>query len=141
MTTATTRKNILDQMLTAFGQITAVETVARWRDTDADPFDRTECPALNIKDEKAIITNENSYDTHELKVTLELHTTSRITADAVESLLGDIASKIATGDIWGGYADGTNLESHEIDIKQTGDIITAATLSIIVLYTTVKGAI
>jgi hypothetical protein len=141
MATTTTRKDILGHMTTLLDEITGITTVARWRDTDADPFDPSECPALNIKDGRGTISHDVSYDLHELKVSLELHTTSRITADAVERLLGDLAAKVVANETWSGHADGTDIENHELDINQTGDTITAGTLDIIVHYTTDKGKI
>ena len=137
----TVRKDIMDNMIYQLEQIASLVTVTRWRDTEAEPYDPSECPALNIKDRDASIIHNISDDQHELKLTLEVHTTSRISADYIESLLGDVAAKISANDTWGGHADGSNLEGHEIDINQTGDIITAATLDIIVNYTTAKGGI
>ena len=139
--TATTRKNILDDMYTYLDQITTITTVSRWRDTDADPFDPSECAALNIKDRRAEIIHNISDDEHALSVSLEIHTTSHITADAAESLLGDVAAKVEANSSWGGHADGTNIENHHIDISQTGDVITAATLEITIYYPTDKGKI
>jgi hypothetical protein len=138
---ATTRKDITDDLLYRMGLISALETVTFWRDTDSEPYEPSECPALNIKSTNAIITHNVSDDEHELKVLLELHTTSRIAVSDVESILGDIAAQVETNNTWGGHADGTNIENHEIDINQTGDVITAATLNIIVNYTTAKGKI
>lgn len=141
MATTTTRGDIMGHMVTLLDQITTITTVSRWRDTDSEPFESYECPALNIKDGPGQISHNVSDDEHEMKVALELHTTSRITADAAESLLGDIAAKVAANDTWAGHADGTDIEGHDININQTGDVITAAGLDITVKYTTDKGKI
>jgi hypothetical protein len=138
----TKRKDIVNEQLYRFGLISGINTVTRWRDTDAEPFTLEECPALNIKDGKAQVNTDVSYDTHELAVTIELHTTSAITADEAEAILGDITECIEANDTWGNAkADGTNVESHDINIQQAGDTITAATLEITVKYTTDRGKI
>jgi hypothetical protein len=137
----TTRKDIADEIIYQMGQITALETVTSWRDTETEPYEPAECPALNIKCSSGTITHNVSDDEHELKVSLEVYTTSRITSDAIESLLGDIAAKVSANDNWGGHADGSNIENHDIDINQTGDVIASATLNISVHYTTAKGKI
>ncbi|MDD2365168.1 MAG: hypothetical protein PHN84_03295 [Desulfuromonadaceae bacterium] len=137
----TKRKDILDDIVYRLGQISAITTVAKWRDTDAEPFDSSECPAINIKNRDADITHNVSDDEHALPISLEIHTTSRITADDAESLLGDVAGQVESNSTWGGHADGTTVESHGIDTTQTGDTITAAALEIIVHYTTDKGKI
>ena len=137
----TTRKDILDDMAYRMGQIVSLTTVTRWRDTDAEPYEPEECPALNIKYRDATINHNISNDEHSLPMSLEIHTTSRITSDDAENLLGDVAAMVETHDTWGGHADGSNIESHGIDTTQTGDTITAATLEITVTYTTDKGKI
>jgi hypothetical protein len=137
----TTRKDILDNMIYRLGQIWRITTVCR-RDIDAEPFDPEECPALNIETaEKAKITHNVSDDEHELPITITLHTTTRITVDTIEELLGDVSATIVTNDTWGGHADGTNIESHGVDTNQSGDVIQSATLDITVNYTTAKGKI
>jgi hypothetical protein len=137
----TTRKEILDDMIYRLEQLQGIFTVTR-RDLEAEPFDPEECPALNIiTSAKATITHYVSDDQHELPVTLTLHTTSRINVETIENLLGDIAACVVDNDTWNGHADGTNIESHGIDINQTGDVIESASLDIIVNYTTDKGKI
>lgn len=138
----TARKEIKDNIVYLLGQITSVVTVTdSSRDLDAEPFAPEECPALVVTLGKGQVSHEVSYDEHALPVTLEIHTTSRISADEIESMLGDVAAKIAANETWGGNADGTNIESHETDINQTGDVITSGTLEITVNYTTDKGKI
>jgi len=135
----TTRKDIINQMIYILEQLDYIITVTRWRDTDAEPFDPEECPALNIKDGNAPITHNVSNDEHALSVTLDIHSTSRVSADEIESLLGDLAEKITANDTWGGYSDGSSIDSHNINITHTGDIITSGTLEITVIYTTDRG--
>jgi hypothetical protein len=137
----TVRKEIADQMEYLLAQISGLETVSLRRDTDAEPYDPSECPALNIKPGDGAITHKACNDEHALKVTLELHTTSRIAYSDVESLLGDIAEKVTANETWGGCADGTDSENHGVDTDQTGDVIASGTLEIIVHYTTEKGRI
>ena len=144
----TKRKDILDQLRYRLEQIrttngagTDILTVARQRDTEADPFSPDECWAVNIRDGKASVDHNISSDDHILPVTIELHATSRITLPDAETALADIINCIDEYGTWGGYADGTDVESHEIDITQTGDIITAATIEILIYYTTDKGKI
>lgn len=137
----TTRKDIMDVMIYRLEQIQSIITATR-RDIDAEPFDAEECPALHISTSgKARITHNVSDDEHELPVTLTLHTTTRITVDTIEDLLGDISACVSANDTWGGKADGTNIESHEIDTNQSGDIIQSAALEITINYTTDKGKI
>lgn len=137
----TTRKNITDQIIVAMGQIRDLVTVDNRPNADDDPYSVDECPALNIKEGDDYITPTVSNDEHELKVSFEIHTSSRVTSDAIENLLGDIAAKIYDTDTWGGYADGTAIESYVISNRQTGDVITAGFMEIIIRYTTDKGKI
>jgi hypothetical protein len=137
----TVRKEIADQMEYLLAQISGLVTVTLRRDTDAEPYDPSECPALNIKPGDGTITHNVSNDEHALKVSLELHTTSRTDSDDVESLLGDVTEKIAANETWGTCADGTNIEHHGVDTNQIGDVIASGTLEITVNYTTEKGKI
>lgn len=137
----TTRKDIIDDMRYRLEQIPEIATVTRWRDTDAEPFAPEECPALNIKDGTGSIEHDTSYDVHTLPISLDLHTTSAVNADEVESLLGDLAETASLNETWGGHAEGTNIERHDINIHQTGDVITSGSLDISVEYTTEKGRI
>lgn len=144
----TQRKDILDALQArlaliqpANGYASTVVTVARQRDTEADPFAAEELPAINIRDQRAGVLHNVSDDEHTLPVTLDILTTGQIFAADAELLLGDVIACLASHDQWGGYADGTTIESHEIDISQTGDIITAGTIDIIIHYTTEKGQI
>jgi hypothetical protein len=144
----TKRKNILDELVYRLGQIkpgngyqTDVVTVERRRDTDADPFDPSECWAVNIRDHEAKIDHTISNDEHHLPVTLEIVTTSRVNVDEVESMIADCARCIDLNDTWAGYADGTDIESHGVTEKQDGDTIISATLDITIHYTTDKGKI
>jgi hypothetical protein len=144
----TTRKNILDDLVYRLGMVrpangyqTTIKTVTRQRDIGAEPYAPSELPAFNVRDQKADVTHVISQDEHKLPVTIEMHTTSQITTAEAENLLADVARCIDLNDIWNGYADGTNIESHEIDITQTGDIIQAGTVDILINYTTAKGAI
>jgi hypothetical protein len=138
----TVRKNIKDNIVYCMGQVTSLVTVIdTTRDLDSEPFAPEECPALVVKLGKGQINHEVSYDEHSLSIRFELHTTSRITADEIESLLGDAAAKIAANDTWNGTADGTSIDSHETDIDQVGDTITSGTLESTVNYTTDKGKI
>jgi len=145
---ATKRKDILDQLLAKLSAIRTnsgygsnILTAVRQRDTDVEPFDSSECWAANVKDGKADITHNCSDDEHNLPVTIELHATSRVTVAAAEVALADVASCLDTYNTMSGYADGIDVESHEIDITQTGDIITAVTVEIMIHYTTDKGKI
>lgn len=145
---ATKRKDILDQLLaklaairTTAGYGSNILTAVRQRDTDSEPFDPSECWAANIRDGKAEITHNCSDDEHRLPVTIELHATSRVTVAAAETALEDVTSCIDTYNTLAGYADGVDVESHEIDISQTGDVITAVTVEILIHYTTDKGKI
>ncbi|OHD24195.1 MAG: hypothetical protein A2Y38_24905 [Spirochaetes bacterium GWB1_59_5] len=144
----TKRKDILDQLLYRLGQIrlgsiygTDLLTVARQRDTGAEPFSPEECWAANVRDGQATVQHNVSDDEHALPVSIELHASSRVTLAEAETALADLVHCIDTYNNWGGYADGTNLESHEIDIIQTGDIITAVLVDITINYTTDKGKI
>lgn len=144
----TKRKDILDDMLYRLGTIrfangyeSDITTVARQRDTGADPFSPDELPALNIRDGRAGITHNISEDEHTLPVTIEVHTSSRISTVEAENLLADLARCIELNNDWNGYADGTGNESHEIDISQTGDTITAVQMDITINYTTDRGKI
>jgi hypothetical protein len=144
----TARKNILDDLEYRLGMVkiangytSNINLVDRQRDTDAEPFSITELPAFNVRDQKAEIVHNISDDEHTLPVTIEMHTSSRITAAEAENLLADVARCVNLNSNWNGYADGTTIESHEIDITQTGDVITAGTVDILIHYTTDKGAI
>lgn len=144
----TTRKNILDDLVyrlgiirTPNGYTSNVTAVTRQRDLDAEPYEASELPALNVRDQRATVEHMISDDEHMLPVTIEMHTSSRITVGDAENLLGDIAKCIEANESWNGYADGTTIESHELDITQTGDVIMAGTVDIQIHYTTNKGAI
>lgn len=144
----TTRKNILDDLVYRLGMIRVpngytsnVTTVTRQRDTETESYEAEELPALNVRDQRASVDHMISDDEHQLPVTIEMHTTSRITTEDGENLLGDIAKCIEANSTWNGYADGTTIESHELDITQTGDVIQAGTVDIQIHYTTDKGAI
>ena len=125
-------------------QTAGFATVARHRDTAVEPFAPEEVPAVNIIDSLADITHNVSDDIHDLSVSIEIHTTSRITADQAEEMLGDVVRCIDLNGMdsaWGGHADGTTIESHNIDVAQTGDTIYSGNLVITIHYTTEKGKI
>jgi hypothetical protein len=144
----TTRKNILDTLLaklllvrTTNGYNSTINAVDRQRDTESDPFSPSECWAANVRDGRVEVEHDVSDDQHRLPVTIELHGTSRITLSAAEQALADVVDVILDNDSWGGYADGTTLESHEVDISQTGDVITAVQVDITIHYTTERGKV
>lgn len=144
----TKRKSILDDLVyrlggvrTANGYASNVMTASRQRDLEAEPYLPEELPAYNVKDQRAETDHMISDDEHALPVTIEMHTSSRITTEEAENLLADVVRCINLNNTWNGYADGTTIESHEIDITQTGDVITAGTVDIRIHYTTEKGAI
>lgn len=144
----TKRKDILDQLLhrlgtirTSGGYTSDINTVERQRNTESNPFAPEECWAANIRDGRAEVEHDVSDDQHRLPVTIELHASDRVTLAEAENALADVISVINAYDTWGGYADGTDLDSHEIDITQTGDIITAVLIEITIHYTTDKGRI
>lgn len=142
----TTRKNILDDLVYRLGMIlpangyqSTIQTVSRQRDTDAEPYSTAELPALNVRDQQAGVTNHLNKSEHLLPVTIEIHTTSRITTAQAEDLLADVARCCSLNRTWSGKAINTTLESHEIDIAQTGDVITAGTVDIQIRYLTPLG--
>jgi hypothetical protein len=145
----TKRKEILDDLVYRMGAIRKANgyetdlgvTVTRLRDTDAEPFDQDEVPALNIRDGIAVVYHNVSDDEHSLEIELTVHTTSQVTSAEVDAFIGDIVRCIDENDTWGGHADGTDVESHEIDTTQTSDTITAGTVRIKIRYTTEKGKI
>jgi hypothetical protein len=144
----TARKTILDGLEYRLGMIrinngyqTDMVTAVRQRDLDNEPFAPEECPAINIKDGDAKITHNISNDEHDFPVSLEIHTTSRVTTDEVESMIADVARCLDMNDTWAGAADGTAINSHGVSIVQDGDTITAATIDITINYTTDKGKI
>jgi len=144
----TRRKDILDDMLyrlglikTANGYSVTIVTVARQRDTEVEPFLPEECPALNLRDGKAQTLHNISDDEHQLPVSVDIHTTSDVTADDATEILGDVVKCVNLNDTWNGHADGTAIEGHGVDISQTADTIQAGELDITVNYTTDKGKI
>ena len=144
----TTRKNILDQILYRLGRIRAangystdINAAVRQRDTDSDPFAPEECWAANVRDERAEVDHLLCYEDHRLPVTIELHATSRITLEDAETALADLVACVDQYVTWGGFADGTDINSHEVNILQAGDTITAVVVDLIIHYTTDKGKI
>lgn len=144
----TKRKDILDNLVYQFGTIrkangyqTDLVTVERLRDVEANPFDVTELWAVNVRDGIAQIDHMVSDDEHRLPVALDIITSSEATVDEIENCIADVCRCIDLHNDWGGYADGTNIESHGIDRAQLGEILFAATVEITINYTTDKGKI
>lgn len=144
----TKRKDILDQLLYRLAAIRVTNgynsdilTVDRQRDMIGDPYSPEECWAVNVRDGKAEITHNCSDDEHRFPVSIELHASSRITLAAAESALADVIDCIDQHNTLAGYADGIDVESHEIDLGLTGDVITAVMIEILIHYTTDKGRI
>lgn len=144
----TKRKDILDQIVYLLGQIreangysTDINSAARQRDTENDPFAPEECWAANVLDGRAETEHLLCYEEHRLPVTIELHATSRVTVADAETALADLVACVEANDTWGGHADGTDINSHEVNILQVGDTITAVIVELVIRYTTDKGKI
>jgi hypothetical protein len=127
----------IQERLEALGIFT---TVARWRDTSAEPFSTDEVPAVNFKDGSAKVTHQVSLDEHELELSVDIITVPGVSAETVESLLDAVDGAIMSDEYCGNLADGTNIESHDIDtIADMADTIKAGQLKATVNYTTEKG--
>jgi hypothetical protein len=113
------------------------------RDLENEPFTHDECPAVNITVGEYQPDELVSYDEHHMPVTLELFLSSRSGAgDSVDALLVLLAAAIVANGTWGGYADGTGSAAINTDNQyELGDVISKATLSFTVHFTTDKGGL
>ena len=138
----TTRQDILAEIVYRMGLVTAIATATGRRDTDNQPYDPDDCPAVNVSFGPDTVDENISQDDHHLTIKLELFTSSRSGDDTAEDLFAALADVIIANSTWGGHADGSSSPSPDTsDIYQVGDIISTGTLNFIVHYTTDKGKI
>jgi hypothetical protein len=135
------RADLVAVMLERAEALGLFATVERWRDTGAEPFTLAECPALNIKDGSCSVKHQVSEDEHALDVKYDIVTLPGTPAAQVDQLMDALVGDIESDDgTWGDRADGSNLESHEVDTTSEGaDPVVSAQLKYTVNYTTAKG--
>jgi len=144
----TVRKQIADAIHAALsaiqtgnGYATTITTVERWRDVEAAPFEAEELPAVNFRDGRAPVVHQLSQDEHALEVDIDIITTSAVTAADALDYVGDIVKCLADNGTWGGLADGTTIESHEIAVGEGEEVVTCGRVKTTVNYTTDMGRI
>jgi hypothetical protein len=136
------RSDIAAAIYDRLRQLTSFVTVERWRDTGSEPFDITDVPALNIKDGNGDIVHQVSQDEHALVVKIDIVTVKDISAVIVEDLLNAVVASIGSDESWGNLADGTNVDSHDIDLTaEAADTVSSGQIKLTVNYTTEKGQI
>lgn len=134
------RGEIVSEIVARMAALGRFVTVVRWRDSSAEPFSVEECPALNVMDGNAAVTHQVSIDEHALEVKFDVVRAQGVPAADVEDDLSAVAASIMTDEYWSGLADGTNIESHDIDTSaEKADSVTCGQLKSTVNYTTPKG--
>jgi hypothetical protein len=123
------RSDIAAAIYDRLRQLTSFVTVERWRDTGSEPFDITDVPQV-------------SQDEHALVVKIDIVTVKDISAVIVEDLLNAVVASIGSDESWGNLADGTNVDSHDIDLTaEAADTVSSGQIKLTVNYTTEKGQI
>lgn len=136
------RSDITAALKDRFSDLAGFTTVERWRDTQNEPFDVAECPAVNIKPGRCPITHMLSNDEHSLEILLDVVTVAGCSDVEIETLLEVLVNAIELDPYWNNLADGTTIESHDIDTAaEMADTVTSGQLKITVNYTTDKGKI
>jgi hypothetical protein len=71
-----------------------------------------------------------------LVLDLEAHVAGDTSTETARGILQDIIAAIGSDPKWGGLARWTDIDSHEINVEQAGDIVAGVLLKITVTYRT-----
>jgi hypothetical protein len=111
-----------------------IKGVYPWRKV---PFSKAEIPAIKLDDTSAETSaGPASQHQHKLTFSLEVIVAGSSSASTVRSILADVVAAIGSDPKWNRLAFWTELDGHNIDVEQAGDIIAGAQLQITVTYRT-----
>lgn len=140
------RQKIMDALstrmatiLTTGGYYTNIGAkVSTWR---AKPYATAELPAINIRDLKETIEAREqpmAYHYRSLDVELQVVCNSATSDTTVRQMITDVEKAIGTDPTFGGLAIDTEALGDEINVKQEENLISGATISIQILYRTLR---
>ena len=131
---ANIRQQIIDALETRMNTIADIETVKVWRVSDLAP---AELPALLIRDTldnmPADGVGAGRLD-HDLEITITAMFAGTTSDSAAREMISDIVSAIGTDPTFGTLAYDTILQSADLDLEDSAQLIAAAQINLTIRY-------
>lgn len=112
----------------------SLKGVYPWRKA---PFSKAEVPAVKIEDGDArTIPGPSTKHEHKLQLDLQIVMLGSTSASAARSLMADIIAAVGSDPRWGRLAYWTDIDGHNLDIEQAGDVISGGEIHLTITYRT-----
>lgn len=144
------RQQIVDTVETRLGQIapgyvfnlpdgpyTCGSTILAVRPWRKVPFGKNQVPAIKFRDTDAPVEpGPSTQHQHTLTIAIEVDVAGSTSPDTARGIMEDIIAAIGSDPRWNNLARHTDINSHEIDVEQAGDVVTGVSINITITYRT-----